>query len=355
MSGKKIKIVLIYAGIGGKGFNSVGQGMDSGWISHGLASLSAAIKSQGFKVELIDLRTLRGWKHFRDEIDLRKPDIVGVTMMSSDYTYAMRSLEIARQVNPHIITAAGGPHPTLMIDEVRDDSKINHIFLGEGEITFPLFLKKIARGEKVERIIPSIPPTLDELPYIDHDFFLHEWRRAGYSLNSPEVPFCPQLKPPFVTIIAGRGCIYNCSFCQPAERILFGRGVRRRSVDNIIGELKELREKYHFKSFMFHDDCLTEDQEWVKAFCDSYKANGFTQSFFCQSRADLVVKNEDMIRRMAHVGLCGLFIGFESGSERVLRFLEQEIGLQDLRTHIDVLEIFTPQDFQCKNNAHLGS
>lgn len=42
-------------------------------------------------------------------------------------------------------------------------------------------------------------------------------------------------------------------------------------------------------------------------------------------------------------------------AERVLRFLEQEIGLEDLRAHIDVLEIFTPQDFQRKNNAHLGS
>ncbi len=42
-------VTLIYAGIAGKGFDSIGQGMDSGWISHGLAMLSAVCKAEGFR------------------------------------------------------------------------------------------------------------------------------------------------------------------------------------------------------------------------------------------------------------------------------------------------------------------
>ena len=60
------KTTLVFPGIAGRGFNSLKQGMDAGWISHGLASLSAAAKAEGFEVDLIDLRALNGWDHFRE-------------------------------------------------------------------------------------------------------------------------------------------------------------------------------------------------------------------------------------------------------------------------------------------------
>ncbi len=317
-----MKTTLVYPGITGKGFNSLGQGMDSGWISHGLAMLAACAKQKGFEVNLLDLRAMRDWDHYREELLARCPDVVGVSMMSVDYNPAMQCLQIVREVLPEAITIVGGPHPTLMLDEVKDDPCIDHIFLGEAEITFPEFLARHQRGEPSERIIPSIHPDLDALPFAEHEFFLQEWRKWGYNLESPEAPFVPELPPPFVTI-AGRGCMYNCSYCQPAERLIFGRQMRRRSVANVIAELEELRTRYHFNSFMFHDDCLTEDRDWVIEFCQAYRAAGFTQPFFCQSRADIIVKNEDMVKRMAEAGLRGYLIGFESGSDRVLKFIRK--------------------------------
>lgn len=318
-----MKVTLIYPGIVGKGFDSLGQGMDAGWISHGLAILAPCARQVGCEVDLIDLRALKGWDHFREEIISRHPDIVGVTMMSVDYNPAIRCLEIVREAIPKALTVVGGPHPTIALEELQGDDRIDHIFLGEGEVSFPEFLDKIQRGERVDRVIKSTQPDLDAIPFADHDFFLLEWRKWGYDLNSPETPFVQELPPPFVTIIAGRGCIYNCSYCQPAERMIFGRKVRRRSVPNVLAELKQLQAKYQFNSFMFHDDCLTEDRSWVIEFCDAYRAAGFTQPFFCQSRADIIVQNEDMVKRMAEVGLRGYLIGFESGSDRVLRFIRK--------------------------------
>jgi anaerobic magnesium-protoporphyrin IX monomethyl ester cyclase len=319
-----MKTTLIYPGIAGYGFESVGKGMEAGWISHGLAHLSAAIKSQGFEVDLIDLRALQGWEHFRSEIEARQPDVVGVTMMSVDYNPAMRCIDTVKERMPGTVTVVGGPHPTLALEEVAKNANIDYIVTHEGEITFPQLLRDIQEGHRPsERVLVGEQPVLDELPFPDRDLFLNEWRKAGYDSDSPEDPFVPELPPPFITIIAGRGCRYNCSFCQPAERQLFGRGVRRRSPGNIVAELEILREKVHFASFMFHDDTLTGDQDWVVEFCHLYRDHGFIQPFFCQSRADIIVRNEDMVKLMAEVGCSGYFIGFESGNDRILSFIRK--------------------------------
>ncbi len=104
--------------------------------------------------------------------------------------------------------------------------------------------------------------------------------------------------------------------------------MRRRSVDNVIQELGQLRVRYDFASFMFHDDCLTEDRQWVLEFCRRYKAEGFRQPFFCQSRADIITLHEDVVAAMASAGLRGYFIGFESGNQRILNFLRKGTTVQ---------------------------
>jgi len=319
-----MKTSLIYPGIAGYGFNSLGKGMEAGWVSHGLAHLSSAAKAQGFDIDLIDLRALSGWDEFREELQRRRPEVAALTMMSVDYNPAIEAARIVKEVLPETVTLVGGPHPTIMVEEVAEILHFDYLITQEGEVTFPWLLGELREGRRPEsRVLEGEMPDLDALPFPDRDLFLDEWRRYGYTLDSPEVPFVPDLPAPFLTIIAGRGCKYNCNFCQPAERLIFGRGVRKRSPTNIVAELKELRERYQFASFMFHDDCLTENREWILEFCDLYEAGGFHQPFFCQSRADIIARNEDMVRRMAEVGLKGYFIGFESGNDRVLKFLRK--------------------------------
>jgi len=319
-----MKTTLVYAGIAGYGFNCLSRGMDAGWISHGLAHLSSAVKYAGHQVDLIDLRALTGWEDFAGELKRRQPDVLGLTMMSVDFNPVREAARIAKEIFPQMPIVVGGAHPSIATQEVAAVPHYDYIVVGEGEITYPWLLSAIETGQRpAGRVLMGEAPDLDTLPYPDRQLFLHEWRRYGYTLESPEVPFVPELPAPFLTIIAGRGCIYNCSFCMPGERAIFGKKVRSRSVESIIGELKLLREQYHFRSFMFHDDCLTEDRAWIPEFCRRYKEEGFTAVWACQSRADIIVHHEDMVALMADAGLRLYFTGYESGNDRVLRFLRK--------------------------------
>jgi radical SAM superfamily enzyme YgiQ (UPF0313 family) len=186
--------------------------MDAGWISHGLASISAAAKAKGFDVNLIDLRALNGWDHFREVLAERGPDVVGLTMMSVDYNPVRRSCKIVKKVSPHTTIIVGGPHVTIALGDSLRIPNVDYLVTHEAEITFPRLLEQIAAGNPpTQRVVRGEPPDLNQIPFADRDLFLDEWRRFGYDVESPEVPFVEELPPPFVTVIAGRTLAALCS------------------------------------------------------------------------------------------------------------------------------------------------
>ncbi|MFA5144261.1 MAG: radical SAM protein [Candidatus Omnitrophota bacterium] len=307
-----MKIAFVFPGIGETGFAKIKQPISFGCINHGLCSLSACAKKAGHETCLIDLRELSSWADFTEDLKRFSPDVVAITVMSVDFDYAVGACRKAKESLPKVKVVVGGPHPSIMPEEFTLNSDIDHIVVGEGETSFVKLLADIGRGLSKEKIIIGEHPDLDSLPFADRELFRFK-----------ESPIESFLERPFITLIAGRGCMYNCSFCQPAERKIFGNKVRRRTVDNVIRELDELRGRYNFRSFMFHDDCLTEDRDWIEKFCAEYRRNGFKAPFVCQSRADIICRNEGMIRTMKKAGLGMFLIGFESGNNRILKLLRK--------------------------------
>ena len=307
-----MKIALVFPGISEAGFSAERRPLGLGWINHGLCSLSACAKKAGHIVRLIDLRELSGWNDMLDELKAFGPDVVGITMMSVDFDYALESARVVKLYKAGVKVIVGGPHPSIMPEEVARDPNIDHVVAGEGEISFINLLEDIEKGRSREKIVKGEHPDLDKIPFVDRNLF-----------RCRESPIDSFLEKPFVTIIAGRGCIYNCSFCQPAERMIFGRSVRRRSVKNVIEELEALRSAYNFQSLMFHDDCLTEDRGWISEFCEEYRRRRFAKPFVCQSRADIICKNPDMVRLLKRAGLAMFLVGFESGNQRILNLLRK--------------------------------
>ena len=146
-----MKTTLIYTAIAGYGFGSLSRGMEAGWVSHGLAHLSSAAKAQGFALDLIDLRALSGWDHLRQELLVRRPDVVGLTMMSVDYNPGMEAVRIVKEALPETVIVVGGPHPTIMVEEVAEIPGVDYVVTREGEVTFPWLLGEIQAGIELTR------------------------------------------------------------------------------------------------------------------------------------------------------------------------------------------------------------
>ena len=312
-----MKIALLYPGITMDGFAGRGARPKTGYIQHGLCHISSAIKEKGHDVSLIDLRQLSGWEELPSVIRKLNPEIVGITIMSLDFDVALESARIIKETNPAIKVIVGGIHPSIMEEELTKNPDIDYVFKGEAEITLPKILKEIVSGSIKTKVIQGEIPDLDKIPFVDRTLF-----------NVLEAPWAPLFRMPFITTVAGRGCIYNCNFCQPAERKLFGGKVRRVSPGRFMEELTVTKNTIGLESLMIHDDCLVEDVKWIEKFLTLYSKKGFRKPFICQGRADIIVRNPELFRDMEKYGLALILIGFETASQRLLNFLRKGVTVE---------------------------
>jgi len=313
-----MKVTLIYPGIGIIGFNSPDLSGEKKWINHGLALIGANLKKHGHEVDLIDMRDLQDWNHFIFEIKKRNPDFIGIGISYLDWKIADKCFQIIKEINPEIKTIAGGIFPSIFPDEVLKNKYIDYVIQGEGEIAMLDIIN--GNGIDFDRFIISEPiHNLDLLPFSDRELF--DYRKE---LSQD---FSPSGRTPHITMISGRGCPYGCGYCQPAERMVFKGKYRMRSVPNVIQELIELR-RYNFQSITFWDDTFTANHDWVMEFCDAYKIAGFGQKIACCSRADIICNNESMIKRMSEIGVEYFVVGFETGTDRLLKFINKGVMLE---------------------------
>ena len=316
-------VTMIFPGIALPGFDSFRKKptIDANFIDHGLASLSASAKAAGHTIDLIDLRTLRDWTHFREEVRRRTTKVWALTSWSLHYPDVVRAIRILKEEREDAIVVLGGVHATIKTQQVTANRLIEHIITQEGEISFVKLLGTLSAGKPADRLITGEGPVLDEIPWVDRDLF-----DMSGELATPMVPGMPT---PFVTTNAGRGCPFKCNFCQPAERAVFGNRVKMRSQGNVIGELRYLKERFKFNSWMAHDDLFFINHRWSREFCVQYKAAGFTEPYICQMRADLMCRYPDVVKQMAESGLAWAMIGFESGSQRILDLFEKETTVEE--------------------------
>lgn len=314
-----------------KGWDCFGKVRDgeANYVPHGLAYVAAYANAKGHEVDVIDLRKMKDWEDFRNQVLKRSPGVFGVSSMSVDFGIAVKAVKIIKDINKESIVILGGVHATVALDDVERILEIDYIIGGEGEEAFSDLLERLENNARPPRIIKGTTPDINTLPFPDREIF-------DFRNGEMKTPWLLHLQTPFVSIITSRGCPFKCTFCQPAERAVFGGKARIRKVDNVINELKFLRDKYSFKSLLIHDDLFTFNRSWVTEFCKKYRKNGFEQMFTCQARADFITNNEDVVKEMRESGLSCFMIGFESGSQRILDFIQKGTTIEQNRRAVEI-------------------
>lgn len=302
-----MKLLLIYPGLV-EGFNSYSRGSD--WFNHGIGIISAILKGDGHELSYVDCRKLKGWSEVTSIIDAIDFEMALISVATVDFDASRKIASIIKKKDSALKVMVGGPHPTLMTDQTEQVADFDYIFTHEAEVTLPRLLREYPNIPRVTK--GQMPMDLDGLPYVDRLLAPHG-----------ETPWFSGLEIPYFSLTASRGCLYKCTFCQPAERAVFGDKVRKRSVDNILDEVEYLSHEFGMRSFMIHDDCFTQYYSWVEEFCAKKKQRGLMHPFVCQSRADIICSRPDIMKKLVDAGLRWVLIGFESGSDRVLELMKK--------------------------------
>jgi len=165
----------------------------------------------------------------------------------------------------------------------------------------------------------STQNDLDEIPFVSAVYKKH-LHFEDYFLNHAFYPM--------VQIITSRGCPNQCTFCSWPET-LTGRKYRMRSVDNIVAEFEYIaRELPEVKEIFIEDDCFTINKPHVMEFCKKIREKGIKANWGCQARATL--DYETMVA-MKQAGCRLLDIGYESGSDEILKNIKKGVTVSQLR------------------------
>jgi anaerobic magnesium-protoporphyrin IX monomethyl ester cyclase len=245
-------------------------------------------------------------------VEKEAPEILGLSLTTRQW---QRAAYLAREIRKRIDipVIAGGLHPTFAPLSVLESEGFDYVCLGEGEAAMCDLLSYLEHGQEIHAgLIPNIwvkgacrpeirPPfsPLDKMPFMARDL-LDE--RHGVIHMSTQ-----------------RGCPFPCTYCAAGSlRDLYKdeRYLRTRSIDSVLRELGQIRQKGPVNYIIFLDDTFTVNRDRVKAFCRAYeKEMGI--GFSINARVETV--DRDMIDWLAEAGCRHIIYGVESGSMRVRR------------------------------------
>ncbi|MBI4798224.1 MAG: radical SAM protein [Desulfarculus sp.] len=269
------------------------------------------------------------WQEVRACLEEHRPDLVGVYATTAAYPMVLRTLALAKEVLPGCRTILGGPHVTVLPDQVMARPEVDFIIRGEGEFALTRLCQSLRAGDEDYKSIPGLGWREGGQARINHDYKFIEDLDALPLVNR-ELLLDGQRFPAWVKggyLLGSRGCPYRCTFCASAA--IWHHRARYRSVDSLMAELKELMARYQLKSFSFWDDTFTNSQKFLQAFCQRLIAERLEITWSCSTRANLI--NEENLRLLKDSGCTQIAIGVESGSDRVLKAMKKGVTTEVIR------------------------
>jgi radical SAM superfamily enzyme YgiQ (UPF0313 family) len=235
------------------------------------------------------------------------------------------------------LVVAGGPDPANYLEEYLSRG-VDVIVIGEGELTLEDLLRRefkdledvpgIAFRDGQGKIVRTEPrgliPDLDAQPFpdrraIDIQRYVDVWRQH-HGQGS-------------VSLITARGCPYTCTWCSHA---VFGYSHRRRSAGNVVDEVEQIVADYRPDQLWYADDVFTISFKWLREYAAELERRGLRLPFETISREDRL--NEEVVQTLARMGCSRLWIGAESGSQRILDAMKRRTNAERMRQMVHLLQ-----------------
>jgi len=300
----------------------------------GIAGMMAVLEERHIQTEHLDMvKTGFRIDDVADRIASDPPLLVGFTA----YTVQVRAAaDVARAVKnacPGVTVCIGGPHASVIPGRtLQEFPAFDFVVSGEAERVLPQAIEALRqgwnpigiRGISVRGV--DVSPEWD--PILDPDTLpFPAWEK--YDLNRYGGVY-PHRTARELPMVSGRGCPYRCVFCSRA----LGDRVRRRSVANVIAEIRRNIEEFDCTSISFLDDTFAIGQSWISEFLAAMISEGLNRevTWSCETRVDTVTP--DLLRKMEAAGCYYIFYGIEGADEEVLRTARKEYTVNQIRNAI---------------------
>jgi len=292
----------------------------------GQAYLGQTLLENGIEYDVIDMNLGYKYRHLQEKVNDFHPDLIGVSLISLEYKTFYDLLSRIKGLNPKIKIVAGGPHVTIMREQVlKDCLAIDYGVVSEGEGT----LLELSKGE-----LPK--PEIKGLIFREGGSIVYTGDRE-FIQNLDEIPWPRYEKFELnkyikeITIYSSRGCPHKCTFCP--NRILSPK-FRPRSAKNVVDEMEYWYSKGS-RQFNFDDDNFNLIRERVFEICEEIERRGLKQLFLrCSNgiRADKV--DREMLTRMKEVGFRYIAFGIDGGNNRILEIVKKGETIEEIEQAI---------------------
>jgi anaerobic magnesium-protoporphyrin IX monomethyl ester cyclase len=305
----------------------------------------AYLERESFDIDYMDATLNENpWRDLEEKIRREKPEVVGISVICTAFIYdGMNAANLIKTVSPQTVIIMGGEHPSFMAEEVlRDCRAIDYICVGEGEITLSEFLRTIEKkedpskvlglaylNEKGEFIFTGDRPFIEDLDTLP---------MPAYHLAKMEHPYVnlPSEGHRGLVVNFSRGCTWDCTFCS--ESAFYKRTWRRRSPKRIGDELELLKEKYHRDTFYVGDNTFNVTREQGIGFIEEICKRKTHQRFWLQSRADLVIRDEDLLDGFREAGVYQFMMGVEYHKESVLKDIRKRHSAEQAKKAMELVK-----------------
>lgn len=303
------------------------------WQDHGMGLLRTILHSNGLETEVHSLRAMTSWRKVRKK--LKGYDMLLMNVRSYTFPLAHKSAMLFKEVNPDGIVLTGGMHATVALDEMTVIEAFDRICQGPGEnIIVDLVKDPWAFPRVVSR--PGAR-TMAEWPMIDRTLWPKAHWRHRRKFPWPLEPECGWGPGPVATILTSRVCPWQCVFCNEASYI---PNMGRRPVEMVIEELNYLDQTYGpIGSVVIHDSMFFQQPKWLREWLEKYpRMANRTWPYWAAGRTDVVRQWPDLFEALVReTNWSTISLGFESGSDRILRLLNKECSEEDNDFAIDLL------------------